>query len=99
MLESQIIDENWVPTDPEIITGTQFQADADIFSAHRLRQNHKSLTKTESHPTQKSSPEPISSADAKILIAYRLRENHKSLTKIESQPTQKSSPEHSSRLT
>jgi hypothetical protein len=41
-------------------------ADAEIFSAHRLLQNQKSLTKTASPQTQKSSLKPSSTAGVEI---------------------------------
>jgi hypothetical protein len=47
----------------------------------RLLQNKKSLPKTESLQTRKSSPEPSSTADAEIFNAHRLLQNQKSLTK------------------
>jgi hypothetical protein len=58
--------------------------------AQRLLQNQKSLTKTDSLQTHKSSPEHSSAAEAEIFMAQRLLLNHKSLTKTDSLPTQKS---------
>jgi hypothetical protein len=47
-------------------------AEAQIFSAHRLLQNQKSLMKTESLQTRKSTPEASSTAEAQIFSAHRL---------------------------
>jgi hypothetical protein len=60
---------------------TSSMADTEIFTAHRLQQNQKSLMKTESLQTQKSSPETSSTADTEIFTAYRLLQNQKSLKK------------------
>jgi hypothetical protein len=60
---------------------------------YRLLQNQKSLTKTVSLQTEKSSPEASSRADTKIFSANRILQNQKSVTKTESLQTQKSSPE------
>jgi hypothetical protein len=58
--------------------------------AQRLLQNQKSLTKTDSLQTHKSSPEHSSPAEAEIFMAQRLLQNQKSLTKTDSLQTQKS---------
>jgi hypothetical protein len=50
-------------------------AEAEIFMAQRLLQNQKSLTKTDSLQTHKSSPEHNSTAEAEIFMAQRLMEN------------------------
>ena len=71
-------------------------AHTEIFTAYGLFQNQKSLTKTESVQTHKSSPEPSSTADAEIFSAHRLLQNQKSLIKTESLQNGKSSQEPSS---
>ena len=75
------------PGDPENILGTQIHGDAEIFSAHARCQNYKSLTKTNSLETQKSSPEPTSTAVAKIFSACGLSQSYKSLMKTASLET------------
>jgi hypothetical protein len=62
-------------------------AEAEIFMAQRLLQNQKSLTKTDSLQTHKSSPENSSAAEAEILMAQRLLQNQKLLTKTDSLQT------------
>ena len=73
MLESEIIDENGVPTDPKSLPEPSSKGDAEIFSGHGRRQNQKSLMKTESLPNLKSSPEHSSTAYSEIFTAHRLR--------------------------
>jgi ABC-type maltose transport system permease subunit len=51
--------------------------EAEIFMAKRLLQNQKSLTKTVSLQTHKSSPEHSSAAEAEIFTAQRLMQNQK----------------------
>jgi hypothetical protein len=67
-----------------------------MFMAQRLLQNQKSLTKTDSLQTYKSSPEHSFTVEAEIFMAQRLLQNQKSLMKTDSPQTHKSSPEHSS---
>jgi hypothetical protein len=50
-------------------------AEAQIFNAHRLLQNQKSLTKTELLQTHKSSSETSYAVAAEILSAHRLLQN------------------------
>jgi hypothetical protein len=59
----------------------------------------KSLTKTESLQTRKSTPEASSPADGEIFFTHRLLQNQKSLTKTDSLHTRKSTPEIVLRLT
>ena len=47
------------PCRPEIITETSSKGDAEIFSAHDLRQNQKSLMKIESLPTKNHHRNPV----------------------------------------
>ena len=61
------IDSNWDPGDPEIIPGSQIHGDAEIFSARGWHQNYKSLMKTQSLETQKSSPRPSSTVTIKSI--------------------------------
>ena len=70
-------------------------ADAEIFSAQRLRQNKNSLTKLR-HRDPEIITGASSTADADIISAHRLRQTQKSLTKTESLQIQKSSPEPNS---
>jgi hypothetical protein len=74
-------------------------ADAEIVSAHRLLQKQKSLTKTESLQTRKSTLEASSPGYGEIFFTHRLLPNQKSLTKTESLHTRKSTPELVLRLT
>ena len=73
MLESEITDENWVPVDPKSSPEPSSKGDTEIFSAHDLRQNQKSLMKTKSLPNMKSSPEHSSTVYSEIFTAHRLR--------------------------
>jgi hypothetical protein len=63
--------------------------EAEIFMAQRLLQIQKSLTKTDSLQTHKSSQEHSSTAEA-VLMAQRLLQNQKLLTKTDSLQTHKS---------
>jgi hypothetical protein len=63
---------------------------------HLRRLNQKSLRKTTSLQTQKSSLETSSTTYNEIFTAHRLLQNQKSLTKTMSLHTRKSSPEPSS---
>ena len=72
-----MIDENSVPADTEIITGSHFHGGAQMFRAHRLPQNQKSVMKTVSNPTLKSSLDPSSTAGPEIFTAYTLTQNQK----------------------
>jgi hypothetical protein len=51
--------------------------DAEIFTTHRLLQDHKTLTKTESLQTHKSSPETSSAGAAEIFSPHKLLQNQK----------------------
>jgi hypothetical protein len=64
-----------------------FIVSVEVISAYSLQLTQKSLTKTKSLLTQKSSMQHSFTTDAEIVSVYGLQLTQKSLTKTESLPT------------
>jgi len=71
-----------------------FTVDAKIISVHGSHLTQKSLMKTQSLPTQKSSTQHNFTADVEIVNVHGSQLTQKSLIKIKLLPIQRSSTQH-----
>jgi len=94
----RIQQRNWFASDIHFISKTDSPVTYKILykslAHNRLLLNQKTLAKTESLPTQKSSTKHIPTVDVEIVSAHSLLLTKKSLMKTESLLTQKSSTQH-----